>query len=450
MYFKIIEKIGELLKKSENTFKSDLVGKRAFKNSSKLPLCVVILLLISPLNRSLQLELFDCYTRREELSSLPSKSSFSQSRKKIKSSLFEHFNEHLLKLLKELDTGTSPPSKLNRVAVDGSNVDLPQTKELKKAFGQVKNQHKKGRTQGRCCVAYDIDKDLIIRSELDSCKTSEKAISLNLLDHFDSKNLLIYDQYYFGYGFCYRHFDKGIHFLMRVHRTKNNVIKDFVDSGKRDEIVEITMTDKAYKDLIASGHKVDRSDTLTIRLVRGSNDDGEDVFYATDLLDKQEFSLDFLNESYKGRWKVETAIDVLKNKIQLECFAGHTELAVYQEFHSATCFYNLVSVLYNQANQKLIEEQSKKQQFDEKTTEEQINKQYQVNRNLAIGLLNSCLFTIFLNENTNKAQTNWEEIINILVRFPEPVRPGRKYEIKYSINKRKGRYYTQTNYRRAA
>jgi len=440
MYIKVILKTRELIQNSEIIFSDHLSSKRAFKHCKKISLSIMFGLLLKGLSRSLQIELVDCFIDLEgleEVENLPSKSAFSQSRLKIGEGFFKHCNEHLCNINKSLITRTYSSSKPRRVAVDGSTLDLPQTTELEKAFGYNKNQHGK-RALGRFCFAQDIDQDEILQASLAGYNISEKAISLPFLDNFGPTDLLIYDQYYYGFEFCYRHIANGILFLMRVHRTKTNAIKEFVDSDLQDQIVEVKMTNKALKGLLKDGFEVDGKTTIQLRFLKGKDDEGKEVYYVTNMLDTQVFTKDYCDESYHGRWKVETAIDVFKNKLQVEHFSGHSPLAIKQEFYAGVCQYNLVSQLYNQANEALYKKHPEKK-----------NK-YKVNRNLTVGLLNLNFFTLFLGEQEDKALQAAENIMNILVRFPEPIRLGRKFKRKYKINKRKGRCYTQLNYRRAA
>lgn len=440
MYTKVILKTRDLIQNSESIFSKDLSSKRAFKRCKKLSLSIMFGLLLKGLSCSLQIELVNCFLNLEELDkvdNLPSKSAFSQSRMKIKESFFKSCNMHLLDIGKSLSSRTSSPTNPRRVAVDGSTLDLPQTTELGEAFGYNKNQHGK-RVLGRFCFAHDIDNDEILQADLKGYNISEKAISIPLLEHFGPSDLLIYDQYYFGFEFCYRHIDKNILFLMRVYRTKSNAIEEFVDSDLQDEIVEIKITDKAHKGLLKDGFDVDGQTTIKVRFVKGKDDEGKPVYYVTNLLDKERFTIAYCDASYNGRWKVETAIDVFKNKLQVEHFSGHTPLAIKQEFHSGVCQYNLVSQLYNQANESLYEKHPEKRD------------KYQVNRNLTVGLLNLNFFTLFLGKKEDKALQAAENMMDILVRFPEPIRLGRTFKRKYKINKRKGRCYTQLNYRRAA
>ena len=197
MYTKVILKTRELIQNSEIIFSDHLSSKRAFKRCKKLRLPIMIVLIMKCLNRSLQIELTDCFIQLEELDDLPSKSSFSQSRYKIEVGLFKLFNKRLCDLGKSTINRKFPYGKLRRVAVDGSTLDLPQTKELDAIFGHHKNQHGK-RTQGRFCFAQDIDQDEILQASLASCKVSEKAIALPFLAHFGPTDVLIYDQYYYG------------------------------------------------------------------------------------------------------------------------------------------------------------------------------------------------------------------------------------------------------------
>lgn len=440
--YKNILKIRELLTNSRKNFVCHLSSSRAFKHCEKLKLPLMILLIMRGLTRSLQIELVDCFGQIELLEELPSKSAFSQSRKKINWDLFKSLNKQICEIGYDQSKQLSSvyrefsPSNLRRVAVDGTTLTLPQLEELGAHFGYVKNQHSK-QVLARCCIAYDIDTDQIIEANIKGYNVSEKAIATPFIANFGCSDLLIYDQYYYGAEFCFLHLKQGCHFLMRVYREKSNAIKEFVDSKKTDQIVEVKLTYKAFKSLEAKGYDVKRNDTMKLRFTKGWDDEQNEVYYVSNLIDEQAFKVEYLNESYDGRWSAETSIDVVKNKIQVECFAGHTVQAIQQEFHAAICQYNIVAMTYRQANDELYKEHPDKKE------------KYQVNRNLAVGLVRLSFFRLFADQKHDGSK-QWKTIINILIRFPEPIRPGRSYKRKYTVNKSKGKYYTHTNYRRAA
>ncbi|WP_298956509.1 hypothetical protein [uncultured Nonlabens sp.] len=85
------------------------------------------------------------------------KSAFVQARKKVKPEVFERLSDLLLN---EFYSDNDPAIKLWKgfrlLAVDGSRITLPITKELKAIYGESKNQTNTVLVQARCSVIYDV------------------------------------------------------------------------------------------------------------------------------------------------------------------------------------------------------------------------------------------------------------------------------------------------------
>lgn len=119
-----------------------------------------------------------------------------------------------------------------------------------------------------------------------------------------------------------------------VHRIKTSgdtlpdYVRDFLDSGKRDALVELTIRDRLAK----------KERKMFIRLIRGPKDnEGKAIAFATNLLDNQTYSRGDLLALYQKRWGVETLYDRVKNLLQLEKFHARSYNGIMQEI-----FANLV------------------------------------------------------------------------------------------------------------
>jgi hypothetical protein len=85
------------------------------------------------------------------------KSAFVQCRKKIRPEVFKKLNAMLVdEFYTDNELGIKLWNGFRVLAVDGSSVRLPFTKELKKLYGLTKNQTNTGVVQARISVLYDV------------------------------------------------------------------------------------------------------------------------------------------------------------------------------------------------------------------------------------------------------------------------------------------------------
>lgn len=168
------------------------------------------------------------------------KSAFVQYRKKIHPEVFKKLSDMLVD---EFYTDNEPAIKLwnglRVLAVDGSSVTLPFTKELKKLYGLTKNQTKTGVVQARVSVLYDVLNKYVLDSQLSPKSIGERTLGLLHIEKSRTGDLIIYDRGYPSYDFINTHLNKSIDYLMRVKVSFSGVTKSFIASNKRSQIVEI-------------------------------------------------------------------------------------------------------------------------------------------------------------------------------------------------------------------
>ena len=138
------------------------VSKNDFTRKRKQTFPGTILFMMNFLTKSLSIEIDNFISflkHRIGFSDVESftKSAFVQSRKKIKPEVFKYLSDNLVK---EFYTDNDSSIKLwngfRLLAVDGSRMTLPDTKELEQIYGRTKNQNKTGVVQARISVLYDV------------------------------------------------------------------------------------------------------------------------------------------------------------------------------------------------------------------------------------------------------------------------------------------------------
>ena len=378
------------------------------------------------LTRSLSIEIvnFLSFLKRKDIAQETfSKSAFVQARKKIKPEVFKHLNQRIIEEFYKDNSGVLRQfDNLRILAMDGSRLTLPFTKELEEIYGQTKNQTNSYIVQTKACVLYDLLNEICINGILSSIDTDERTQAKQLLEHCQANDLIIYDRGYPSFELIYEHYQKNLHFLMRMPLDFSQVVKDFVASGKTSQIVEIKPGQKKSFE----NKPYTKSSTLKIRLLRITLNSGGIEVLATSLLDSKHYGNEVFKELYFKRWKIETYYDELKNKLKIEEFSGYSNQSILQDFYSTLFVSNIQTLIENEINEEIEKESETKN----------IKYQYKINTTLSYGFMKDRILELFFTKNDMNDIIN--ELKELFKKHLIPIRPDRKFERKI------GKYRTRT------
>lgn len=378
------------------------------------------------LTRSLSIEIvnFLSFLKRKDIAQETfSKSAFVQARKKIKPEVFKHLNQRIIEEFYKDNSGVLRQfDNLRILAMDGSRLTLPFTKELEEIYGQTKNQTNTYIVQTKACVLYDLLNEICINGILSSIDTDERTQAKQLLEHCQANDLIIYDRGYPSFELIYEHYQKNLHFLMRMPLDFSQVVKDFVASGKTSQIVEIKPGQKKSFE----NKPYTKSSILKIRLLRITLNSGGIEVLATSLLDSKHYGNEVFKELYFKRWKIETYYDELKNKLKIEEFSGYSNQSILQDFYSTLFVSNIQTLIENEINEEIEKESETKN----------IKYQYKINTTLSYGFMKDRILELFFTKNDMNDIIN--ELKELFKKHLIPIRPDRKFERKI------GKYRTRT------
>lgn len=370
------------------------------------------------LTRSLSIEIvnFLSFLKRKDIAQETfSKSAFVQARKKIKPEVFKHLNQRIIEEFYKDNSGVLRQfDNLRILAMDGSRLTLPFTKELEEIYGQTKNQTNTYIVQTKACVLYDLLNEICINGILSSIDTDERTQAKQLLEHCQANDLIIYDRGYPSFELIYEHYQKNLHFLMRMPLDFSQVVKDFVASGKTSQIVEIKPGQKKSFE----NKPYTKSSTLKIRLLRITLNSGGIEVLATSLLDSKHYGNEVFKELYFKRWKIETYYDELKNKLKIEEFSGYSNQSILQDFYSTLFVSNIQTLIENEINEEIEKESETKN----------IKYQYKINTTLSYGFMKDRILELFFTKNDMNDIIN--ELKELFKKHLIPIRPDRKFERK--------------------
>ncbi len=415
------------------TNRSKYVARQAdFTRNRTLSFNKLCFFMITQCKRSLSIELNEYFNGLGESSC--TKGAFSKARYRVSWVFFQDWHCHLVNLVYANAHHLNSWKGLFLKAIDGTSIYLFKDEDVEKEFGSQSNQYS-NIPMARAGVELDVLNGYCTQAQLQPYSEGESKFAEAFLKNATAKDLLIYDRLFANFILIFKHLQKEIFFLMRCKIGFNNVVKKFVDSGKKQCIVEFNIPKNALPNLLKQGFEVDANTTVKVRLIRIDIGQEEPEILITNLLDLKKYPHSCFKELYNYRWGNETKFDQIKNKFQIEIFSGHKPQAIYQDFFAALIAVNLHNMIIRECDEQL----------------EKINKirkiPVAINQNVSIGLLKPHLIKLFITKKTNDIIDHLKELF---LKYLEPVRPGRMFPRTKTARKLKGKYQTFKNYRRAA
>ena len=279
----------------------------------------------------------------------------------------------------ELEEDRSSRWKGHRVfLVDGSSFSMPDSAELREAFGQPCHQAEGcGFPVAHLLVQFDVHAGYLLKTTIAPLRTSDLSRMGCLHRDLRPGDVLVGDRGLCSYGhlaMCQSH---RVHGLFRAHQkqiidfrphrrhnapdARDDAAKGLPSSrwlkrlGKHDQLVEYHkpkgrpawMTDAEYAAL---------PDTLVVREVRYKiripGRRTRQVTLVTTLLDPKRYSAKALAKLYGLRWQAETDLRHLKITLGLDILRSKTVPGVVKEMLAFVIIYNLVRRVMYQAAQR--------------------------------------------------------------------------------------------------
>ena len=261
--------------------------------------------------------------------------------------------------------------------MDGSTFSMPDSKELRKAFGTPRGTAcAHGFPVAHLLVMFSAATGLLLDAAAASLYTSDVSVAAQLHAHLNEGDILIADDSFSGYAHVALLSQAKLHAVVPNHHLRivdftpgrshtklsgKNVVAGLPRSrwikrlGNDDQLVEwfkpiqcpAWMSDKQYHALPAS--ITVREIRRTVRLGKGRR---ITVTILTTLLDPARYPADELIDLRLRRWDVETNLRHLKITMGLDVLRCKTEAGVRKELAVFCLVYNLVRVVMLQAAER--------------------------------------------------------------------------------------------------
>jgi len=365
--------------------------------------------------KTLSLEVLDFFSKYNKIEDIISKQALSEQRKYIDYKLFEDMNiKYIDRYFAEEENQTF--EGYNLVAVDGSTSEIPNTKELKKTFGEARAS-KTSVSNARAGLNgfYDCLNQLMVTIVVDQYQRGEKTVFLEnaekVLEIYKDKNVLfIFDRGYICLELLIFLNELGIKYLFRV--PSNCYKKELESATRNDENIDIICTTTRLKNLTKEKKKEYlEKGSITVRLAQVELDTGEIEYLVTNV-DKEEIAYEKMKELYYKRWQIEKCFDVLKNRLQMENISSRSENGVKQEIHARVFVSNILQDFANCINKDIVKKEDNKYE-------------YKININIFAGILTTYIMYLICTDVIEKKEGYYDELIKFIKRNLVPIRTGR-------------------------
>lgn len=307
------------------------------------------------------------------------------------------------------------------LAADGSDINIPTTAETVEKYGSASVRGGKPCAQiGLGCI-YDVLNRFILDSSINKVKFDEMRVAQEQLSNIKDTigdrypYMVIMDRGYPSTPAFLKFIDDGIYFVARLKTSDYKAEQKALKSN--DEDVEIALTKARRRNYIGKKEEsiMMSRDFFSLRMVKVNFDNDISEILATNL-PRETFPEECFAEIYHMRWGIETAYEVLKDRLKIENFTGIKPTLIEQDINSTIYVSNLAEDIICDIEEK-----------DKEHLKNDYKHTMQINRNLSIGLLKSDLIYILIETDENRKsellQVLYDEIrVNVV-----PIRSDRHY-----------------------
>jgi hypothetical protein len=372
------------------------VKPKYFTRNRVLTFSIVLALILQKSVKSLQLvlnEFFGSLSMCVSLTALTvSNSAFSQARQKLSYTAFIELHRTAVVANYYADDRYQTWQGFRLLAVDGSKIRLPDTPEIRKAFGTISVANQSGADLGEqpwglASVCYDVLNEITLDAILVHGRAYEVDVAVKHLGSLRANDLLLGDMNYPSYRFVAElsvlHQTRGCHYLFRCSSGSFTPARELFANDERESIiVTLTVPKKQRREITRLG----LPPQITVRFVRVVLDDGTVEVLVTSLMDETRYPTPIFKELYNLRWGVETLYDRLKNLLTLENFSGTTVETVKQDFYATIFLCGLEAVLAEDAS-AILESKTPQNRYPQ-----------QVNKMVSFNALNNHVIALLLSD----------------------------------------------------
>lgn len=338
------------------------VSDKDFTRQRVLTFTIVAVSILRGHKFSLQNALNKVFEALGKLRLTPTNSALCQSRQKISPELFVRLHQVARDDFYQLygEDGEVLTWRKHRVlAYDGTNLNLPNTPDLQKAFSIPRNQKGAQGVQALAGVLYDVRNDIAIGAQLGPLQAEKNFLLNDLWSGTKPGDLIVMDRLFDDFVIIATAEKYARKVLIRCPNNSFAAVNEFRVSDDTERIVTIELPTTGKTRKYVGEHKLPES--VTVRLIKFTLESGEVEVLLTTLCDRRRYPTAEFKEVYHWRWDEEGFFDRVKNIFEVERFSGFSETAIKQDFFGVIFLTTLESILTKGPQSELAEQDRRRQ-----------------------------------------------------------------------------------------
>jgi hypothetical protein len=276
------------------------------------------------------------------------KSAITKARKRLGYESLKNIYENHIKPIANKGSKGSFYKDLRLVAIDGTIIDLPDSKENEAHFKRQMSDGKSPFPQARMISIAECGTHVIFKSHIASIKTGEVTMAKSMLKNLSKGMLCTADRNYFCYELWDIACNTGASLLWRVRNNANLP-------------VERIFSDHSYLSTIKSSDKKQKRSVRVIELISKSVDPQtgnpkEEIYrFISNILDPDILPAVDASMIYRSRWEIETSFKELKISLPnyKSLIRAKVPDLVYQEIYAILLVHYSVRKLMHEAAQQM-------------------------------------------------------------------------------------------------
>ena len=308
------------------------------------------------------------------------------------------------------------------LAADGSDINIPTTPETLTIYGNASQKGGKPCAQIGLGCLYDALNRMILDASINKVKFNEMAVAeaqiATVQETIGNRPFMVtMDRGYPSTPAFLRMIDDNTYFVARLKSSDFKAEQQALASDDEDVDIALTKIRRAHYMGTSDEAIIMSRDSFTLRMVRVWLDEEQTEYevLATNL-PRDKFPAECFKEIYHIRWRIETAYQTLKDRLQMENFTGTKPVLLEQDIYSTIYVSNIAEDIARDIEQ----EQADRLKNDYKH-------RMAVNRTLCIGLLKSDLIYIILEKDAKIQDKLFQKLYDEISENIVPVRPDRHY-----------------------
>ena len=309
------------------------------------------------------------------------------------------------------------------LAADGPDINVPTTPETLAAYGNASKKGGKPCAQIGLGCLYDALNRMILEASINKVKFNEMAVAESQIAAVretigDHPFVVTMDRGYPSAPAFLRMIDSGTCFVARLKSSDFKAEQQALASDDEDVNIALTKSRRFHYMGTPDEAAVMSRDSFTLRMVRVWLDEAQTEYevLATNL-PREKFPAECFGEIYHLRWRIETAYQTLKDRLQMENFTGTKPVLLEQDIYSTIYVSNIAEDIARDIEQERADH-----------LKNDYKHRMAVNRTLCIGLIKSDLIYILLEKDPGIQDELFQKLYEEISENIVPVRPDRHYQ----------------------